>query len=206
MNNGGLPYRVETMQWVDVPDVMAIESQSFTLPWSEYTYHHELLENTHSYYFVVRRLDQPAARKSASWWNRLWGKDEPAAIVGYGGFWFIVDEAHISTIASHPDWRGRGVGELLLLWMIEQAIELGAKIVTLEVRVTNSVAQQLYRKYGFEKVGRRPRYYRDNNEDADLMTVAQVDRAAYQTRLKQLRAALEDRLRREVVRGSGVHV
>ncbi len=67
-------------------------------------------------------------------------------------------------------WRGRGIGELMLLAMIERSIELGAHEVTLEVRVSNTVAQNLYRKYGFEVVGRRPGYYRDNNEDADLMT------------------------------------
>ena len=111
-----------------------------------------------------------------------------------------MDEAHISTIASDEQWRGRGIGELMLLAMIERGIELGAGEVTLEVRVTNRVAQSLYRKYGFEVVGQRPRYYRDNNEDADLMTASDVDRPEYQAKLKTLRAALEERLRREVTR------
>ena len=97
-------------------------------------------------------------------------------------------------------WRGRGIGELMLLAMIERGIELGAGEVTLEVRVTNRVAQSLYRKYGFEVVGRRKGYYRDNNEDADLMTALKVDRPEYQARLRTLRAALEKRLRREVTR------
>ena len=200
MSSHELAYKVEPMRWEDVPAVMAIEHASFTLPWSDYTYRHELLENVHSHYFVVRRLDH-APVKHLSWLARLRSQPKDSAlIVGYGGFWSIVDEAHISTIASHPHWRGRGVGELMLLAMVERAIDLKAAMVTLEVRVTNSVAKNLYKKYGFEVVGRRPRYYRDNDEDADLMTVEGVQQPEYRRKLKILRAALEDQLRREVLR------
>ncbi len=193
------PYRVDLMQWADVPAVMAIERQSFTLPWSDYTYQHEILENNHSHYFVVRHTNgQTAAR--AGWLRRLLHMEHTAPVIGYGGFWLVVDEAHISTIASDTQWRGRGIGELMLLAMIERSIELGAAQVTLEVRVSNTVAQNLYRKYGFEVVGRRPRYYRDNDEDADLMTVDQIQSEAYRARLRDLRAALEDRLRRGAAR------
>jgi [ribosomal protein S18]-alanine N-acetyltransferase len=202
MSNGLLPYRVDPMRWEDVPAVMAIEHQSFTLPWSDYTYRHELLENIHSHYFVVRRIDHTAAKRS-NLFSRLRNNPRAVApIVGYGGFWLIADEAHISTIASHPDWRGRGVGELMLLSMIERAIELNAFMVTLEVRVTNSVAQNLYKKYGFEVVGLRPRYYRDNNEDADLMTADGVQKPEYRQKLKDLWSALEDQLRRDALRDS----
>lgn len=193
------PYKVEPMQWADVPDVMAIERTAFTLPWSDYTYRHELLENRHSHYFVVRRLNGMSLMRS-NWLARLFHRERQVPIVGYGGFWLVIDEAHISTIASSEAWRGRGIGELMLLAMIERSIELGASIVTLEVRVSNTVAKNLYRKYGFVIVGRRPSYYRDNNEDADLMTAYQVDRPEYQAKLKALRAALEDHLRREVMR------
>ncbi len=194
------PYQVEPMQWADVPQVMGIERKSFTLPWSDYTYRHELLENRNAHYFVARRLNGRIMSPPRSWWARLFKAEEKAPVVGYGGFWIVTDEAHISTIASDVPWRGRGIGELMLLAMVERSIELGAHDVTLEVRVSNTVAQALYRKYGFEVVGRRPRYYRDNDEDADLMTVFKVNEPAYQARLKALRAALEDRLRREVVR------
>jgi len=193
------PYKVEPMQWGDVPQVMAIERKAFTLPWSDYTYRHELLENRNAHYFVARRLNGGVLNKS-TWLTRLLKVEPKAAIVGYGGFWIVLDEAHISTIASDEQWRGRGIGELMLLAMIERSIELGAGEVTLEVRVTNQVAQGLYRKYGFEVVGQRPGYYRDNNEDADLMTAFKVDRPEYQAKLKALRATLEDRLRREVTR------
>lgn len=190
------PYKVEPMQWVDVPEVMDIEHASFTLPWSDYTYRHELLENRNSHYFVVRRLNGDG-RASTNWLARLFHRSRPSPVVGYGGFWLVIDEAHISTIASAVEWRGHGLGELMLLAMIERSIELGASMVTLEVRVTNSVAQNLYRKYGFVVVGRRPRYYRDNDEDADLMTVEPIQSAEYQAKLRALRAALEERLRRD---------
>jgi ribosomal-protein-alanine N-acetyltransferase len=193
------PYKVEPMQWSDVPEVMAIERTAFTLPWSDYTYRHELLENHHSHYFVARRLNG-ASLMRASWLTRMFSHERKAPIVGYGGFWLVIDEAHISTIASGEAWRGHGIGELMLLAMIERSIELGASTVTLEVRVSNTVAQNLYRKYGFQVVGQRPRYYRDNNEDADLMTAFKIDQPGYLAKLKTLRAALEDRLRRDVVR------
>jgi ribosomal-protein-alanine N-acetyltransferase len=91
---------------------------------------------------------------------------------------------------------------LMLLAMVERSIELGAAMVTLEVRASNTVAQNLYRKYGLAVVGRRPRYYRDNDEDADLMTVDHVQDAAYQEKLRALRAALEERLRNGVPQSS----
>lgn len=199
------PYRVEPMQWDDVPQVMAIERKSFTLPWSDYTYRHEILDNYNAHYFVARRVDDRSVRRPTSWWERflkrgLFKREVKAPIVGYGGFWIVIDEAHISTIASDEQWRGYGIGELMLLAMIERSSELGAHEVTLEVRVSNTVAQNLYRKYGFEVVGRRPGYYRDNNEDADLMTVFNIHTVEYQARLKALREALEDRLRRAKVR------
>ena len=196
VRGNGLPYKVAPMRWEDVPAVMAIEHRSFTLPWSDYTYRHEILENTHSHYIVIWRTDV-SAPKRPYWWPRLRRNNDPGKLVGYGGFWLILDEAHISTIASHPDWRGRGIGEFLLLEMIEQGIGLGAAIVTLEVRVSNAVAKNLYHKYGFVTVGRRPRYYRDNNEDADLMTVEHANSPEYRERLRAFRVALGEQLRQD---------
>ncbi|HZY42445.1 MAG TPA: ribosomal protein S18-alanine N-acetyltransferase [Anaerolineae bacterium] len=198
---GIVPYQVEPMQWSDVPDVMVIERQSFTLPWSDYTYQHEILENNHSHYYVVRHANGQASERP-NWLTRLFRRPRPAPVVGYGGFWLVLDESHISTIASSEQWRGRGIGELMLLAMVERSIELGAVMVTLEVRVSNTVAHNLYRKYGFEVVGRRPRYYRDNDEDADLMTVDHIQDAAYKETLRALRAALEEHLRNGVPRSN----
>lgn len=108
--------------------------------------------------------------------------------------WMFVDEAHVSTIASHPAWRGRGVGELLLLSLMREAERRAAIFVTLEVRVSNTVAQNLYLKYGFEEVGLRKRYYRDNGEDALIMTVQHFQRPEYKQRLADLEQTLRRRL------------
>ena len=91
-------------------------------------------------------------------------------MLGYAGLWLLIDEAHISTIAVAPEWRGRGLGELLLASLLERAISIGADVATLEVRASNLVAQNLYRKYRFTVVGVRKGYYTDNFEDALVMT------------------------------------
>ncbi|MBI3359583.1 MAG: ribosomal protein S18-alanine N-acetyltransferase [Chloroflexi bacterium] len=158
------------MELADVPQVAAIDRQSFPLPWLASSYRHELTENENAH-FLVAHLG-PVSRRPGQWWQD-WFRPQPVrTIVGYGGYWYIMDEAHISTIAVHPDYRGQGIGERLLVAMLEHARSLGATLATLEVRVGNVVAQNLYRKYGFEEVGRRNGYYRDNGEDALLMTVA----------------------------------
>jgi len=137
----------------DLQEVLDIDFLSFPIPWSERTYLYEMEENPSSHLHVVEVRE-----------------DQNPRVVGYIGFWFIVDEAHISTLAVHPDYRRQGIGDLLFNTVLKHADELGAKMVTLEVRVSNSTAIKLYKKYDFEVVGKRPRYYRDNNEDALLMT------------------------------------
>jgi ribosomal-protein-alanine N-acetyltransferase len=106
----------------------------------------------------------------------------------------IVDEAHISTIAVHPKWRGRGLGEMVLVAMIDAAIQRGAAEVTLEVRVSNLVAQSLYRKYAFVQVGRRKGYYHDNREDALIMTTPKVSETGFAEPYGQLKGKLRKRL------------
>ncbi len=200
MGNGQLPYIVEPMLWDDVPAVMAIERESFPLPWSSYTYRHELTENKNSHYIVIRsRVPGPDVR---TWWQRMFRPTSPP-IVGYGGFWLIADEAHISTIAVAQKWRGRGIGELLLTAMIEQAMGMRATMLTLEVRVGNTVAQNLYRKYGFIITGTRPRYYRDNDEDAHIMTVESVAGEEYQKKFSHLQQVLWARLRAGIKQPAG---
>lgn len=203
--------RVEPMQLEDIPAVLAIDQQSFPLPWSAASYRYELTQNQNSHFVVaVRQVPAPPpAPNPRGWRQRLagWlGGSGPAGappdplpgrterqVVGYSGFWYILDEAHVSTIAVHPDWRGQGVGERLLVAMLEQALDLGAVTATLEVRVSNTPAQNLYRKYHFEVVGRRRRYYRDNGEDALLMTAALA--AGYREQMR--------RLLKEKFRGTG---
>jgi ribosomal-protein-alanine N-acetyltransferase len=200
MGNGQLPYVVQPMRWEDVPAVMVIERESFPLPWSSYTYRHELTENKNSHYIVIR--SRIPGLNGQSWWRRML-RPTSSPLVGYGGFWLIADEAHISTLAVAQKWRGLGIGELLLTAMIEQALGMKAIMVTLEVRVTNTVAQNLYRKYGFVITGTRLRYYRDNDEDAHIMTVEDVASAEYQRKFTRLQEALWVRLRTGVQPSAG---
>ncbi len=196
---------VEPMQPDDVPRVQQIERQSFSTPWTAATYLRELRSPSHARYLVARASrHRPTPTASTeprrSWLTHFFSFSAPSAaqsaypIVGYAGIWLSLDEAHITTIASAPEVRRRGVGELLLNGLIDLSSELGAHFMTLEVRLGNTSAQQLYLKYGFEVRGKRPRYYTDNNEDALIMWTPDIAAAPYQAQLQQLRAALAERL------------
>ncbi len=153
--------RMRQMELADVPIVAAIDRMAFPTPWSETTYRRELGENPAAYLYVAEHVED---------------RDKPGEIIGYVGFWFIVDEAHISTIAVVPGWRRRGIGSYLLNFTLDQATTLGADLVTLEVRESNAGAIELYRKFGFTIRGRRPGYYRDSNEDALVMMIEPLGR------------------------------
>ena len=119
--------------------------------------------------------------------NRSHGEaDIDPSIIGYIGSFFQLDEAHITAVGVHSTYRGRGIGELLLIAGIELAQLRGAREVTLEVRVSNQVAQSLYRKYAFEDKGIRPKYYTDNNEDAMIMTTPNIQAEEYRDLLLSL--------------------
>jgi len=193
MNSDAWPYRIEPRRLEDVPTVGAIERMVFTRPWPVDAYNYELLENPKSYYLVAR-LKQPFPKAQrglrAALRRAMIGPDLDRSLLGYGGLWLVIDEAHICTLAVHPDWRRRSIGELLLVSLIEKAIELADCTVTLEVRVSNLAAQRLYEKYGFNRAGLRKGYYSDNNEDAYIMTTDSVRSAQYQSRFIGLKEAL----------------
>lgn len=134
----------------DIDEVLVLERRSFTLPWSREAFYNELNHNQYALYIVL---------------------EDEGKIVGYCGAWIVIDEAHITNIAILPEYRGRRLGEALLRKMMDIAIERGAKVMTLEVRVSNIIAQSLYEKLGFQKGGIRKRYYTDNGEDALVMWV-----------------------------------
>lgn len=191
-----LIFRVEPMAMRDIPAVMEIEYQSFSAPWSPSAYDYELRYNAMAHYFVAR--PQVRAPSPFSLWQRLRARISPldnAPVIGHAGFWVMVDEAHISTLATHPAWRRRGVAELLLVAMTERAAELGLGVMTLEVRVSNVIAQALYRKYRFEVVGQRVHYYSDNGEDAWIMTTPSITSAEYQRFFQARKTELLARLR-----------
>ena len=195
MDYTGLPYVVEPMRLRDIREVMEIEQDSFPAPWSARAYRHELLDNDLSYYFVARQrwAERPKLGLLARI-RRSLGVGIRPAILGHSGFWLMVGEAHISTIAVQPDWRRRGIGELLLVAMLDRATELEATIVTLEVRVSNVTAQNLYYKYGFRQVELRRRYYRDRDEDALVMSTERLTSATFQSHFQQLKRALREKL------------
>jgi ribosomal-protein-alanine N-acetyltransferase len=160
-------FLIRPMLVEDIPAVMAIDKESFPNPWPENTYLYELRENRMSHLLVI----QPR---------------EGELPVGVGGYWLVVDEAHISTFAIHPDWRGRGAGSVLIDGLLRQAAGLGAGSAMLEVREGNLAAQSLYRKFGFQIVGRRKGYYKDNGETALLMTAEKLSEyESYLTRKDQ---------------------
>jgi [ribosomal protein S18]-alanine N-acetyltransferase len=201
-----LPFVVEPMLASDVDEVMVIERLAFAgAPWTASAYRHELARNEMARYFVVRERHAPlpngARKRGRPLWQSLLPRKTQSAgapalppILAYGGFWLMVDEAHISTIATAPAWRRKYLGELLLVAMLERAKTLGALQVTLEVRISNTTAQSLYRKYRFKEEGHRRRYYSDNGEDALIMTTDRIDRPEFQEALEQRKRQLWARL------------
>lgn len=136
------------MQLDDIPDVLEIEHEAFTLPWTEEAFRNELTLNHFAKYMIMELKGQA---------------------IGYAGMWTIMDEAHITNIAVREAFRGRKLGDRLLDELMQTASYLGMERMTLEVRVTNRVAQSLYEKKGFKPAGIRKGYYSDNNEDAVIM-------------------------------------
>lgn len=122
-------------------------------------------------------------------------QDKRWPIVAFAGIWMMLEEAHLVTIAVSPAARGKGLGELTLVSMIDLAVILGATEMTLEVRVSNHVAQGLYRKYGFAQEGLRRRYYSDNGEDALIMTAHDLTSGGYQGLYQPLKEKLAQRVK-----------
>jgi [ribosomal protein S18]-alanine N-acetyltransferase len=138
----------------DIPAVIELDQKSFSLPWPERSFRFELTDN-------------PA--------SRCWVADLDGKVVAMIVVWLIVDEAHVATLATHPDYRRQGIGKRLLAHALRHMIQDGARSSFLEVRESNVAAQEMYRKFGYEVTGRRRRYYRDNDEDAILMSLESLN-------------------------------
>ncbi len=199
-------YILAPMQNDDVPEVSQLERRCFTNPWPESAYYRELREPDRNYYVVLRQQVQGAEVEPepvvtggplARWFRPVRQRVSPHPLVGFAGMWVIYGEAHVTTIAVAPEHRRLGLGEVLFLTLISEAIRRGAEFVTLEVRVSNLAAQALYAKYGFTQRGVRPRYYSDNLEDAYIMTSPPLRDPAYRQQLLQLRDRLLERLAAE---------
>lgn len=148
-------FRLRAMRREDIVQVHALEERIFPTPWSLRSYEFELERNPASEQWVIETGDQQ--------------------IAAYLICWLLGDEVHIANIAVAPEFRRLGLGRRLLAHTLTSAAEDGFKSATLEVRAGNQAAQALYASFGFRVVGRRKHYYRDNNEDALLMQLAQLD-------------------------------
>ena len=208
MNVGVRPFRLE-----DIRNVAEIERQAFPTLWPPTPFKREL-ENRLAKYLVAwelrgsrgshgeeARAEEVVAPAGRSLVGRLWGAirgqppsdrlpDQPDSnLKGFVGLWFMSGEAHITAIAVEDASRGKGIGELLLIGSIEMAMDQRATVMSLEARVSNYVAQSLYQKYGFMKVGIRKGYYTDNREDAVIMTTEPISTPEYQERYRELKEA-----------------
>mgnify|MGYP001027722894 CR=1 FL=1 len=206
-------YIIRPMNDGDIPQVSEIDREAFPGEslFRPYTSYKQEIHNSLAHYIVAcmenkTGLESSQQNKSIkkdmrrmSWFKGLFSRRHAVLlkgerhnlhsgeIVGFTGLWTMLDEAHITAIAVREDYRRLGIGEGLLISIIEFATRLNANIVTLEVRVSNLVAQSLYKKYGFRVVGSRTRYYSDNGEDALLMTTDTITSAPFQSQFQRLK-------------------
>ncbi len=199
-----MPYSVRLMSQEDVAQVSEIDREVFYSQWPPPNYRREL-ENKLAYYLVACDESKTVAVKPVTgflpvsrfrkWLGRRCSstnelpRPRQEYIVGFSGIWVMAGEAHLTNIAVRKDYQHQGIGELLLISVIDLAQELNAEFMTLEVRASNTVAQSLYRKYGFTQVGLRRGYYRDNHEDAIIMSTPSFTAASFRRRFQQLKQA-----------------
>ncbi|MBI2853815.1 MAG: ribosomal protein S18-alanine N-acetyltransferase [Chloroflexi bacterium] len=196
-------YSIRPMREEDIPQVAEIDREAFPTQWPypSYAYRRELNNRLASYIVAVEdgviwhspgdgfkplsQLMNLIRRKPGK--AELEVVEGKECIAGFAGIWRMLDEAHLTTIAVRKDHRGRGVGELLLNSVFDVAMQFNSSAVTLEVRVSNTVAQSLYRKYGFKPAGVRRGYYSEDGEDGLVMTTDSITTQEFQTILKELR-------------------
>lgn len=205
-----MPCHVRLMHKGDITQVTEIDREAFPTLWPAANYEREL-QNRLARYIVAcdeeETVEEPEVEASlekgisglASKVRRLFNhnrflSNEPSSsgrqyIKGFAGLWITADEAHITNIAVRGINRRQGIGELLLILVIALAMELNAHIITLEVRASNTAAQNLYYKYGFAQVGLRRGYYTDNGEDAVIMSTENITSAPFQAQLHRLKQA-----------------
>jgi [ribosomal protein S18]-alanine N-acetyltransferase len=200
--------RIRLMARKDVQQVTTIDREAFPTMWPPVNFQHELTNRLAHYVVALdgsQTVNDPPPKPEIklvpvrSFLGFKWPfNPKPAVaertdsetveyILGFVGEWIMVDEAHIINIAVRESHRGKGIGELLLISGIEMATNLKASVVTLEVRASNSVAQNLYTKYGLAKVGVRRGYYTDNKEDAFIMTTEPITSDSFKLRFQQLK-------------------
>jgi ribosomal-protein-alanine N-acetyltransferase len=199
-------YIIRPMKYKDIPQVAQIDREAFPGEWvfrSQSAYKQDL--NNPSVRYIVasnkRDVSEPEEQETQKppWFKRLFSSERyfnvSENIVGFSGFWMMMKEAHIIAIGVRDSHRRLGIGEGLLIATIELAQILKANVVTLEVRASNETAQGLYRKYGFQVIGRRPRYYSSDGEDAIIMSTDNIGSLSFQSFLQDLKEAYVQRHR-----------
>ena len=203
-----MPYRIRSMSKEDIKQVTVLDREAFPTMWPPVNFQNEMT-NRLAHYIVAcdgtiienKTEERPnpvpvPARTFLGFKLPFTPKPKPVItivptptdfIAGFVGMWMMVDEAHIINIAVRESHRGQGIGELLLISSVDLAARLKASVVTLEVRVSNSIAQKLYSKHGFTQRGLRKKYYTDNNEDALIMTTDNISSAAYKEKFNKLK-------------------
>jgi ribosomal-protein-alanine N-acetyltransferase len=200
----GTHYVIRPMEHEDIPQVSKIDREAFPGEWvfrSQSAYKQDLNNPSVRYIVACNKRDVPESERKGTqkspWFKRLLSTDRhlnvPENVVGFSGFWMMMQEAHIIAIGVRDSYRRLGIGEGLLVATIELAQILNASVVTLEVRASNEIAQELYRKYGFRVTGRRPRYYSSDGEDAIIMSTDNIGTPSFQVYFQDLK---EDYARR----------
>jgi ribosomal-protein-alanine N-acetyltransferase len=205
-----LTYSIRPMVKEDIAQVNEIDHEAFPTQWPPANYQQEL-NNKIAHYLVayddMKKVDIPPAppKKRFSFLSGFFlrrNRDvvpespppEQRYIIGFSGIWMMAGEAHVTNLAVRRQYRGKGLGELLLIATIDLSIYLKASFMTLEVRASNLVAQSLYSKYGFVQMGVRRGYYLDNREDAIIMSTDTLDSPVFQEHIRELREALKKKL------------
>jgi len=202
----GTYYVIRPMGYEDIPQVAQIDREAFPGEWvfrSQSAYKRDLDNPSVRYIVACNKRDASESEGQAiqglPWFKRLFSQERhlnvSENIVGFSGFWMMMKEAHIIAIGVRDGYRRLGIGEGLLIATIELAQILNATVVTLEVRASNKIAQELYKKYGFQVVGRRPRYYSSDGEDAIIMSTDNITSMPFQASLQQLKKAHAQRHR-----------
>ena len=159
-------FRLRRMREADLDVVTELEAQAYSQPWNAHVFAEELSQPSRTYVVI----------------------EDETAVLGYAGLMVVGAEAHVTTVVVHPGRRDDRLGTRLMLALAAEAIEQGAKSMTLEVRASNEPAQRLYRRFGMAPVGMRKKYYQD--EDAMIMWVHDIDGSEFAARIAEITESL----------------
>lgn len=205
---GGNQYTIRLAEDRDIRQVAEIDREAFSEEqlFRSYASYHREIHNPLARYIVACAGEEHGLNTNKQimpklpWYKRLLSHNYQVQyttneqyILGFAGFWIMPDEAHITALGVRSNHRRSGIGERLLISLIDLATQLSIKTITLEVRASNEAAQSLYRKYGFQTVGSRSRYYSNNKEDAVLMSTNTITSASFQAHFQELKQAHRQR-------------